>query len=161
MLEKYKLWIKLHLKDIAIGILIVAVVATLLKDKISFDIPSFPVVTQETEERLAPKVLPTKEVEVPTPCSTKDPKIVLSNEDVSKGMNLFIADLKYYDIVETKIVTAYFTKEKLFGVNRALVPKTKGKLQSYVTIYEPLDKLVYNKEAYDTLGVNYKRVEAK
>ena len=76
-------------------------------------------------------------------------------------MNLFIADLKYYDIVETKIVTAYFTKEKLFGVNRALVPKTKGKLQSYVTIYEPLDKLVYNKEAYETLGTNYKRVEAK
>ena len=115
MLEKYKLWIKLHLKDIAIGILIVAVVATLLKDKVSFDIPTMPVVTEEVAERLAPKVLPLK-VEAPAPCATKDTKIVLSNEDVSKGMNLFIADLKYYDIVETKIVTAYFTKEKLFGV---------------------------------------------
>lgn len=166
-MDKFIKWIESHTKNIIIGILVLLVAAVLVKDKIDFNKPIAKVesvkitetVPVEVKEKLEPKVLEVKEPEKEAVCSPQEAKFLLSDQTIAKDMNLFIADLKYYDVVETKVVTAYFTKEKLFGVNRSLVMKTKGKSQFYVTIYEPLDKLNYNRQAFDDLGTNYKKPE--
>ena len=107
---------------------------------------------------LTPKVLKIKEVAKSEQCSPQEAKLILSDSLIAKSMNLFVADLNSYEVVETKSVMGYFTKEKLIGVNRSLVPKTKGSMQSYITIYEPIDKLNYNKKTYENLGSNFKKV---
>lgn len=102
-------------------------------------------------EVLKPKVLEVKPKVAE--CSPQEAKIVLSDSQLAKSMNLFVADLNGYEIREVKEVLSSVHKEALIGVNRALIPKTKGGTQVYLTIYETKDKLNYNKKDYETIGI--------
>lgn len=72
--------------------------------------------------------------------------VVLSNDDISEQINLFLAPLSSYTITRTTVFTSAHTDEKMFMVSRELVSKETGKPQIYLSIAEPIDKLKYNKD---------------
>jgi len=83
--------------------------------------------------------------------------LVLSDSLMADKMNIFFADLNNYTVMSSEIVTSYHTKEKIFGVKREMIPKSKGATQVYLVIYEPVDKLNWNKKEYERI----QKVEGK
>ena len=154
-MNKYIEYFKKLNKNAIINIVLVCGIVGYIAYAMDLKMPTM----SETKEveKLVPRVLEVKP-KAKAECSPLAAKLILTDSMIAKSMNLLVVDLNSYETVETKEVTGYFTKEKLYGVNRSLVPKTKGSSQYYITIYEPLDKLNYNKKTYENLGSGFKKV---
>jgi len=98
-------------------------------------------------DKLVPKVLDINTSKTSS-CSPQQAKIVLSDSQLAKTMNLLVIDLNNFNLKTVKEVTGYFTKEQLVCVKRDLIPSSKGTTQYYISICEPKDKLNYNKMAF-------------
>lgn len=133
---------KLDLKT-ALNILLGFILLGYIGYTVDFKLPT-------TQGDLTPKTL---EIKDSAQCSPQEAKIVLSDSQLAKSMNLFVADLNGYEIREVKEVLSSAHKEELIGINRALIPKTKGGTQVYLTIYETKENLNYNKKDFENLGI--------
>ncbi len=131
-MNKMKLFISRYWQYMALSVMSGFVVFSIFEKNITLD-----------------KLIPQKEVITPE-CTTNEVKLILENEAVFNTMNLLTIDLNRFDIVETKEVKSSVSKKQMFGVNRRLIPNEKSinKKQYYVTIYEELDDLTYNKNDY-------------
>ena len=163
MKEKIKIWFKSLTKETLALVMLVTVVASIWYYKqVTAGNMENPVkaIVEMMEDKEVVAVAPVVKVaKVAMPkvdedkepvCSPGEAKLVLSDSLIAKSMNLFVADLNTYHIKKRGSTRSYHTKEQLYSVTREYIPKDAGKPQIYLTILEPVTKLNYNKDDFNT-----------
>lgn len=140
-------WAKKNIQNIAIGILVLVIAVSFLDPKLEKTKGLFNGALESIKnieilkEEPVKEVVSQKKIESIASCEP----VVLSNDDISEQINLFLAPLSTYTVKKTGYFNSSITGEKMYMVSRELLPRTKGSIQAYLSIAEPVDNLKYNK----------------